>query len=211
MGDADLSVLLLAWLTGRSIARGLSAPVPDGGGFRVDTNGNDEIRRWVFPRIGQGLVDRVAIIDAPGFVLKVCATDDELRAVLPNHWQLQPAAWFMTTAGSIPAPPLAEGYTIDVERDGAVTRAKVRDSTGALVASGFGGQTPDAFVYDRIETAAAHRRRGLGRAVMAALDRTRQEHSAPGLLVATKDGRALYSTMGWRTIAPYATASIVAT
>jgi GNAT superfamily N-acetyltransferase len=57
--------------------------------------------------------------------------------------------------------------------------------------------------YDRIETLAARRRRGLGGWVMAELDRWAVEQGArSGLLVATPDGAALYASRGWRVVAP---------
>lgn len=36
---------LYAWLYGRSLARGVPQPVPDHGGFRVDTGTEGEISR----------------------------------------------------------------------------------------------------------------------------------------------------------------------
>ncbi|MFD9068413.1 GNAT family N-acetyltransferase [Kitasatospora purpeofusca] len=51
---------------------------------------------------------------------------------------------------------------------------------------------------DQIETAPAHRRRGLGSVVMRALEDAGHRHgAATGLLVATPEGKALYSTLGW--------------
>ncbi|AZS73665.1 hypothetical protein DDE74_24345 [Streptomyces lydicus] len=50
-----------------------------------------------------------------------------------------------------------------------------------------------------IGTEPAHQRRGLGRAVMAALAGRAVERGArQGVLVASPDGRALYEAMGWR-------------
>ena len=66
----------------------------------------------------------------------------------------------------------------------------------------------DAFVFDRIETAPSHRRKGLGMAVMHALGSARRLASNPQLLVATEDGRALYARLGWTVITPVATAVI---
>ena len=200
---------MLAWLTGRSVARGLPAPVLDRGGYRVDTNGVAEVKRWVFPRVCDGLVGLANAIDAPGHVLKACVTNAELAVALPDRWTVHAPTYFMMATGPSAASTRASGYTIDVDRTGAVIEIKVRDDTGEVAASGFGGETPDAFVYDRIETAVVHRRRGLGRMVMTALNDARHDRTTPALLVATDDGRALYSTLGWETISPYATASIV--
>jgi len=45
---------------------------------------------------------------------------------------------------------------------------------------------------------------------MTTLHAAKQHPSSPELLVATEDERALYSMLGWETISPYSTASIVA-
>jgi GNAT superfamily N-acetyltransferase len=66
-------------------------------------------------------------------------------------------------------------------------------------------------VFDRIETAVAHRRRGLGRAVMGALDALARERGVgERLLVATDAGRRLYLQLGWTDLAPYSTAVLAA-
>lgn len=90
-----------------------------------------------------------------------------------------------------------------------VLEARVFTDAGALAASGYAAETNDVFVYDRIITDPDHRRRGLGRALMLTLHDARHNLSATELLVATEDGRTLYSALGWTTISPYSTASIV--
>jgi GNAT superfamily N-acetyltransferase len=67
-------------------------------------------------------------------------------------------------------------------------------------------------VYDQIQTHEQHRRRGLGRVVMNALRQTASKHGGyHGLLVATPDGHALYSTLGWQMHSLYTTAAIDST
>ncbi|NHZ36198.1 GNAT family N-acetyltransferase [Massilia sp. CCM 8692] len=62
-------------------------------------------------------------------------------------------------------------------------------------------------VFDRIETFAPHQRKGLGSALMAALDPLAQQAGvSERLLVATEAGRSLYLALGWRVLAPYSTA-----
>ena len=65
-----------------------------------------------------------------------------------------------------------------------------------------------SFIYDRIETAQDHRRKGLGAAVMIALASARKSLATPQLLVATEDGRGLYANLGWTVLAPFAAATI---
>ncbi len=202
--------ILHAWLAGRSIARGVAAPVADHGGFRVDTDSDAELCRWVFPAACQGLVELGRSIRTPRRFLKLCDGVDVLRSMVPDRWHIQPLNHVMQSSGRpLPAPSIA-GYVIDVRRADAFVHICIRSEAGDLAASGYGGETPEAFVYDRIVTAPAHRRKGLGRAVMAALQAERRHPDRPELLVATDEGQALYASLGWRTIAPYASAAIPA-
>ncbi|WP_242443674.1 GNAT family N-acetyltransferase [Sphingobium sp. LB126] len=90
-----------------------------------------------------------------------------------------------------------------------VLEARIFFETGALAASGYAVETGDICIYDRIVTEPDHRRKGLGHALMRALHDARRHVGGMELLVATQDGQALYSTLGWETISPYSTASIV--
>lgn len=59
-----------------------------------------------------------------------------------------------------------------------------------------------ACVLDRVETDDAHRRRGLGGAVVHALvDEARRRGATRGLLVASTDGAGLYESLGWTRLA----------
>lgn len=210
MNDRGVDPLILnAWLSARSIARGLPEPVAEHGGFRVDTNTDAEIRRWVFPALGAGLQGLALSISEPRHLLKLCGEADDLRSVLPHGWELHAPSYFMQASHEPIGRPLAEGYRIEVARTGMVIEARILSDAGALAASGYAAETEDAFIYDRIVTAPEHRRKGLGQAVMTALRTTKKQRTKPELLVATEEGRALYSTLGWRTISPYSTASIV--
>lgn len=201
--------LVLAWLAAHSIARGSPPPVPDRGGYRVDTRSEKETTRWVFPRPCDGLREIARDIHEPRHYLKLCGTDGELRAALPPRWQIQPANHFMTTAAAAPAArPLPDGYALALLRDGAVARASVVAPDGDLAASGCAAETAEVFVYDRIETAQQHRRKGLGAAVMAALATARTSQATLQILVATEDGRGLYANLGWTAIAPLAAAVV---
>lgn len=202
-------LLLNAWLSARSLARGLPSPVPEYGGFRVDTNSDAEVARWVFPEIGPGLEELAHSINEPRYFLKLCGSADELQAVLPIGWVLHAPSYFMQASDEPAGRHLVEGYMIETKRAGMVSEARIYSETGALAASGYAAETQEVFIYDRIVTEPLHRRKGLGLAIMTTLHAAKQHPSVPELLVATKDGRALYSTLGWETISPYSTASIV--
>ena len=200
--------LLRAWLSARSLARELAAPVPDRGGFRIDRNGGGEVARWVFAQVTSGLVELARTIDAPGHLLKLCGSDSALRAVLPARWELETARSVLLRMGGPLARPETPGYHTTVVRADATVEAHIHSEAGELAARGYAAWTPDVFVYDRIVTAPAHRRIGLGTALLAALSQTKPSRDVPEVLVATTDGEALYRSLGWTVISPYATASI---
>jgi len=209
MAAAVDAALVRDWLTARSLARGLPAPVADHGGYRVDTNSDTEIRRWVFPRVSAGLGELARGISQPGYFIKLCGTADELCAALPRAgWQIQASGYVMTGPGRADVPACPPGYEVEVERSGAVTYVKIVTAAGELAASGYGAETADAFVFDRIATAPEHRRRGLGTAVMNTLRSAKTRAATPELLVATEAGRALYQTLGWQILSPYSTGVI---
>lgn len=201
--------LVLAWQTAHSIARGSPAPVHDRGGFRVDSHTEAEVKRWVFPRPGDGLREIGHEIDAPRHYLKLCGSNEALRRALPSRWDVQPSSFFMIATMTSPdARPLPAGYRMELERTGSVIRASVLAPDGQLAASGCAAEAAEVFIYDRIVTAPDHRRKGLGLAVMTALASGRRAVTGAQLLVATEDGRRLYGTLGWTVLAPFATAVI---
>ncbi|MFL9840747.1 GNAT family N-acetyltransferase [Sphingomonas sp. ST-64] len=202
--------ILKAWLSARSIARGLPLPIPDHGGFRVDTKSDTEIARWVFAKSNSGLEHLARSISDSRYFLKLCGAPGDLKSALPSGWKLHAPGFFMRrTVPSTPIGHLPFGYTIEVKRNGMVAEARIFEAAGALAASGYAAETNDVFVYDRIITEPGHRRRGLGRALMQTLHDARQNPSATELLVATEEGRTLYVALGWETISPYSTASLV--
>lgn len=201
--------LVFAWQAAHSLARNAPPPVHDRGGVRVDTHSEKEVKRWVFPQLCTGLHDIACEITAPRHYLKLCGTNDELQSALPARWEIQPANYFMrSTAIASETRPLPDGYRIELHQSGSVTQVYIVAPNGDLAANGCAAETTDVFIYDRIETASDHRRKGLGIAVMSALGSARKSFTVPQLLVATEDGRSLYTNLGWMVIAPFATATI---
>lgn len=200
--------LIGSWLRARSICHGLPAPVPDHGGWRLDTARPGELRRYVFGAAGDGLRALGASIDEPQVFLKLCGSGDELLALLPPRWRLDEPRHVMVAGDWPAAAPLAPGYTLRLTRAGAVTTARAVTATGAVAATGHAAEWAGVFVCDRIETAPAHRRRGLGASVMQALRKARLDAGATEILVATAAGQALYRSLGWTTISDYSTALV---
>lgn len=201
--------LVQAWLTARSVARGLPLPVPDRGGLRLDTNAAEEVCRWVFPRLCPGLVELAHEITSPGYLLKLCASGHELTSRVPGRWRLQPLGYMMTPrAAPASSAHLPAGYRIESTTLGPTTYVRIWAADGELAASGYAAQAAEVFIYDRILTSPGHRRRGLGRALMAQLGSAKTRASTQEVLVATQDGRSLYESLGWQVHSPYATVSI---
>lgn len=208
MNGPDLPPIA-AWLAARSIARGLPAPVADCGGYRVDVNSADEIQRWVFPEVNEDLAVLARGISRPAYLVKACAPPGELLATLPAGWRIHAPGYFMAGPDLPHARPACPpSYAVDIRSLGAVTEVRILSASGGLAASGYAAETEHVFIYDRIITAPEHQRRGLGRLLMATLRDAKQTASTPERLVATEEGRALYESLGWRTLSAFSTGSI---
>ncbi|MCG2586163.1 GNAT family N-acetyltransferase [Massilia sp. TS11] len=198
--------LLENWQRGWSLARGLPAPVHADGGLVVEVGQPGQLRRHLFCSAGPALAAVAARIDAPHIFLKVCAAPEAVRAVLPAPWAFDQPRFFMQCVGPMaPGPALPAGYQFSQTRLGPLTTLQVRAPDGSVAASGHLVRFGTVAVFDRIETAEAHRRRGLASALMRALDQG-AAGAAQRLLVATAAGQALYATLGWDTLSPYTTA-----
>lgn len=201
--------LLAGWVAARSLARGLPQPVADRGGLRVDTGLPGEARRYVFPGPLPGISQIARSEVAPRTFIKMCGSGDELLGLVTPPWRLQPPAYFMCHEGAFgSSPKLRDGYRLQVSIEHAVAVARILAEDGSLAASAHAAEYAGVFVFDRIQTAPAHRRRGLATILMAALAATRKSNTARPVLVATEEGRALYSSLGWTTLSLYSTVAI---
>ncbi|MFJ8789396.1 GNAT family N-acetyltransferase [Streptomyces sp. NPDC102462] len=113
---------------------------------------------------------------------------------------LHRSEWFMTTdLTGHPQHAPAAPYEREVRTEGPVTVVSLHDSSGEVAARGTIAVVGADAIADRIETDAAHRRRGLGRAMMSALAEAAVTQGArTGLLIASEEGQRLYSSLGWR-------------
>lgn len=94
-------------------------------------------------------------------------------------------------------------YRLETAVQGSLVQVVVRADDDSVAARGKAGLAGGCAVFDQIETDSRHRRRGLGRAVMGALSAAAQYAGATtGVLVATEDGRALYTALGWTLSSP---------
>ncbi len=207
----DTAALLQTWTRGWAASRACAAPIADGAGWRIEVGQPDQLRRHVFPAACDTLRERGASIRDAAIWLKACIHADEMRALLPPRWTVHAPSYFMRFDGEPPRTARwPDGYALRIEREGDVFHALVDAPDGTLASKGRIVIVDDAAIFDRIATDAAHQRRGLGRALMGALHATARDLGATrGLLAATQDGHALYTTLGWRVQAPYASAVIV--
>jgi GNAT superfamily N-acetyltransferase len=209
---SETAALLRLWVQGWAVSRGVPPPVAHSDGWRVEVDLPQHKRRHVFPRISQALLSLGETVREPWSYLKALATADELRAALPARWQVEDQTYFMRFDG--PPPPaslLPGGYRLDVTTQGRLALAHALAADGSVAAAGRVAVVEDAAIFDRISTDAAHRRRGLARVVMCALDAASRTLGAQrGLLGATADGHAMYRTMGWYVQSPLVSGVIVA-
>ncbi|CAN7393858.1 GNAT family N-acetyltransferase [Pseudoduganella sp. LjRoot289] len=207
MNTIDLA-LIERWLTGWSLSRGVPLPIPYGGGLLVDVGMPAQLRRYVFVDAGPALQACADGIRDPYIFLKAAVDPEVLRQALPARWHVESPGYLMTGPSLSPvnvaAPP---GYQLAFDTQHGAHVVRVMHDSQEQAAAGRVVMHGGCAVFDQIETAESHRRRGLGSVVMQALDSIASRADArERLLVATKDGRALYERLGWKVISPWSTA-----
>lgn len=204
MPDTRINELVRMWIDGWVVSRGGSDPIEEPWGWTIDVGQPRHVARHVVPAPSEADVRKIAAAtSAPGTWLKLFA---EERTVLPwagPGWRSDVAGFLMTCRLAPEDPGLPDGYTLTRWSRGGVSRVLVRTREGHFAARGQIGHAGAHVVVDQVETAPEHRRKGLGRLVMRALQGTGYEAGArTGLLVGTPEGRALYSALGWTTHSP---------
>ncbi|MBW4721930.1 GNAT family N-acetyltransferase [Saccharothrix obliqua] len=206
MGSDDL---VRRWQRGWSACRGWAAPEDARGGlhFRLGLPGRE---REVFalaadddPASVRALAREVAGHGESTWLTAPTNRPDEVAGVLAAEGLVvRPVREFLMTRplADHPVRPAPAPYRVTSVVDDDVVRVEVWDGSGDLAASGLAGLAGADAVPDRIETAGAHRRRGLGAAVMGALAAAAVERGArTGVLLASPDGERLYTALGWTT------------
>ncbi|MEV8320884.1 GNAT family N-acetyltransferase [Streptomyces sp. NPDC059900] len=210
--------MVRAWVDGWVVSRGAAPPVEEPWGFTVDVGLPKQVTRHVLPHADEALVRKIAErATAPGTWLKVCMAPETIAPWLAPDWVFDDPGFLMSTTlrpsttlhpSAAPRPSstdLPAGYQLRLWSGGDVTRALILAPGGAFAARGqvAGRPRADCVVFDQIETAPAHRRRGLGREVMQTLTNAAIAAGArTGVLGATVDGQGLYKSLGWIAHAP---------
>lgn len=200
--------LLERWLAGWSLSRRLPLPTHAGGGLVVEVGWPDQLRRHLFVDAGRALQECASRIHAPLIHLKAAVDADAMRRALPAQWEIEAPRYLMACDSAMKKRvALPSGYRAIVEAENGVYAVRIADTIGQTAASGYVVLNRGTAIFDRIETLEPHRRKGLGTALMVALDTLAEEAGvSERLLVATAEGRALYESLGWHVLAPYSTA-----
>ncbi|AEW98933.1 GNAT family N-acetyltransferase [Streptantibioticus cattleyicolor] len=194
------------WIEDWVVSRGAAPPRPEPWGYTVDVGLPDQVTRHVLTETDRPLIRKLTEnVTAPGTWLKVFLPAEEVAPAVGPGWRFDDPCFLMSTALS-PAPvTVPDGYRLRTWARGGVVQACVFAADGAFAARGRIARPPGATaaVVDQVETAPAHRRKGLGGVVMRTLANAAAETGATtGVLGATRAGRALYETLGWHTDAP---------
>jgi GNAT superfamily N-acetyltransferase len=207
--------IVKCWVTGWALSRRLMPPTVLAEGFYVHVGLPRQQARYVLPRFEpRSLLTLAEAINTPWTFIKVCAELKPVAEALPKPWTVQEPRLMMTaalahTADHPDADGVSRDYSSHLSVEGDVIGAQWRDGAGMVVASGRAAMVDFSCIFDQIAVHEHHRRRGLGRALVGLL---RQEaikrHKKRGILVATSEGQALYSTLGWDAHSAYASAVI---
>ncbi len=207
----ERSALVQAWARGWALSRGVPAPHARGDHLRIDVGLPGHVTRYLLPHLDRDLLARLVSTQArSGTWLKICASPTEVTPLLPPGWRVHEPEFLMGTVLVDRDIPQVEGYRARIELALPLLRAEFIAAAGEVAASGQAAVDGAFAIFDQIVTADAHRRRGLGRAVMAALTRGARDRGArQGVLVATEAGAALYQALGWSMVSPVTAASLV--
>ena len=197
--------LVMAWGRGRAVSRVTPKPVPVGGGFEVPVGApGAEIRRVFHTYSAASLAEAAEELSAPGRQIMIAGPTGLLRESVPSTWTMDPAGHLMTASFVPTAYTVPDGYRLTVETEGALTVARAFHFNGDLAASARLGRTGEFGVFDKVVTAPAHQRRGLGSTLMRALSGNAYSLGLrQGLLVGSDDGRALYEHLGWTFVSDF--------
>ena len=193
---------LASWARGYCAARGYGPPVPalNGRSLWFAVGKPDQVGRYVL--VDQGL-EALAQLREPHVYVEIAGPRSALAREIPDGWQIRSPA-FLMVAGDGPrearrAPP--DGIAIERTAGERSIEVLARASDHRLAARGVVGIDGDVAVFDQIVTEPEFRRRGLGSVVMHELaDAAATAGATRRILIATEDGRALYTRLGWTVV-----------
>ncbi|GAA2689356.1 MULTISPECIES: GNAT family N-acetyltransferase [Actinosynnema] len=201
--------LIRRWERGWSACRGWTRQPEERGALRVLLGLPGRRRELIALRLSPELAAEVAEADEPTWLTVPTEHPAEAaRTLVEAGLHVRPTREHLMTRPlpDHPAPLLPPGYhpvvTVTAVTAAAVLRVELRHADTSVAASGQAALVDGDTVFDRVETAPQHRRKGLGSAVMALLSAEAVRRGATrGVLMATPDGHALYTALGWSTAA----------
>lgn len=206
--------LVMTWLAGWRSMRGLPEPLPVVGGLRVEFGQPHRLYEFVAlsadasPVAFRRLCALARDTNGTNWLTIATRSADTVEAtVRESGLELTgPSETLMITQLDMPPThDLAKDYSLTTKASNDMITVTVTSSTGEVAASGQIAVLPEeaTAVPDKIETSPAHRRQGLGSSVMSALIQAaiRQGGARTGLLVASPDGKHLYTSLGWTPVA----------
>ncbi|WP_066808361.1 GNAT family N-acetyltransferase [Sphingomonas asaccharolytica] len=210
IADPDL---IARWADAWAISRGAAMPVARDCGLYIHVDQPDQIGRYIFAQVdAEAIRPLAASIDRPLLYLKVCASADAVRPLLPSGWDIAAPGYMMTAPLSVMldrSAALPAEFELRIIREDSITFAHIFDAASEEAARGRIVTVDGLTVFDRIRTADQYQRRGLGSAIMRALAaEARQSGVADAMLCATPAGRELYTSLGWSLHSDYTTASL---
>jgi GNAT superfamily N-acetyltransferase len=198
--DARADPLIVkTWVDGWALSRGTPAPEVLPIGFFVKVGLPQQRARYVLPEFDPNtFAELTSSIKTPWTFIKICVDPRLVTYVLPKEWTLQAPRYMMTAMLTDAASHYPGEFLRSVSCETSVIKAEFRGDKGDVVASGRAALVGSSCVFDQIQTDEHYRRRGLGRAIMDTLcEAAAEKGCSRGVLVATSDGRALYSAIGW--------------
>ncbi|MFF9499772.1 GNAT family N-acetyltransferase [Streptomyces sp. NPDC014656] len=186
------------------MSRGATAPEDVPWGLRIEVGRPSRtVRHVLLGADADTARTLVGTVTEPATCVKAFLPPADMEPWFPAGWEPTEPCFLMAVDLRPARVRTPDGYTAAVETADGVARVRVVAAGGELAARGQAGLTDTACVFDQIITEPAHRRRGLGTAVMAALTRAALERGvSEGVLGATVQGRALYEAIGWKALAP---------
>ena len=187
-----------AWVHGWVLSRQTAAAIDHGTHFTIEVGAPGHLVRHVFPALCADALQVLANANcADGTWLKVVAPQESVAPLLPSKWKLHEREYLMHTVlgGAMPA---SDGPEIHVERSGDVITATLPGPGGDIAARAKAAVVGTAAIFDQVVTEPNHRRKGYGALLMSVLaSECRSRGATTGILVATEQGRLLYSALGW--------------
>jgi GNAT superfamily N-acetyltransferase len=213
-----------AWVQGWVLSRQTPAAIDHGTHLTIPVGVPGHMVRHVFPALNTDALQALARGECvAGTWLKVVASREAVRPLLPPNWEIHEREYLMlaplgntspASRGNVALPlsliPTGDGRLrpalgrsdapmVNFERNGNVVAARLLGPNGDSAAHAKAALLGSTAVFDQVVTELHQRRKGYGSMLMSFLATECWFKGATvGVLVATEEGRLLYSALGWQ-------------